>query len=254
MNLKKILKCCLVAVMMLFTFIISGCNENTEVSNIEIITDIDTNYFDSDTTFSVNGGKIKVSYDDGSSEIIDIEAYMLSEFDSSVGTHEAIITYGGKTTTFTYKVDETLEPIKVIIRYGIKAIYLEENSESNIGFDASFSFNIDEIYLNSGAVTSGTSEHYREYVIFENEGFVDLQCSTIFTMEGSSDELNYRYNLGTREIVYESGHRIGTSQVLMYEETEISRNDIGTTKNVLLKEFNHVFGIYLTLTIEQIDN
>ncbi len=53
----------------------------------------------------VSGGKIQVSYDDGSSEIIDLTLIMVTGFDNRIGgTHTLTVTYDGCKTTFEVEV------------------------------------------------------------------------------------------------------------------------------------------------------
>ncbi len=76
-----------------------------QLLSIVIHTNIELNYNSSNTQFDVTNGKITATYEN-KSEIINIEASMLSNFDSSVGTHTATITYNGKTTSFEYTVTQ----------------------------------------------------------------------------------------------------------------------------------------------------
>lgn len=69
---------------------------------------------------SVEGGKVTLTADDGTSEVIDLTAEMVTGFDSTVeGTLTLTVTYGGKTATYEIRIspavsdpgnDETLAP------------------------------------------------------------------------------------------------------------------------------------------------
>lgn len=55
----------------------------------------------------VTGGKIKVYYEDGETETVDMTAAMVSGFDSTKeGTQTLTVTYGGKTAAFTVTVEK----------------------------------------------------------------------------------------------------------------------------------------------------
>ncbi len=56
-------------------------------------------------TLDVTGGRIKASYEDGTSDIVDLTAAMVSGFDSAAaGTKTLTVSYGGKTATFDITV------------------------------------------------------------------------------------------------------------------------------------------------------
>ena len=94
------------------TIIYSGKNitftynvKEPQLLSITIHTNIELNYNSSNTQFDVANGKITATYEN-KSETVNIEASMLSNFDNSVGTHTATITFNGKTTTFEYTVTQ----------------------------------------------------------------------------------------------------------------------------------------------------
>ena len=77
------------------------------------ITDIELYSTPAKTSYSigdkldVTGGRLKVFYEDGSSDIIDITADMVTGFDSTKeGTNALTVTYGGKTVTFTVTIEK----------------------------------------------------------------------------------------------------------------------------------------------------
>ena len=77
------------------------------------ITDIELYSTPAKTSYSigdkldVTGGRLKVFYEDGSSDIIDITADMVTGFDSTKeGTNTLTVTYGGKTVTFTVTIEK----------------------------------------------------------------------------------------------------------------------------------------------------
>ncbi|MDY3282329.1 LamG-like jellyroll fold domain-containing protein [Dysosmobacter sp.] len=72
----------------------------------------------------VSGGKLTVTYDDGSEKVMDLTADMVSGFDSSRGgTVTLTVSFGGQTTTFDVTVSKVLTAIQVTtlprLTYGI---------------------------------------------------------------------------------------------------------------------------------------
>lgn len=56
-------------------------------------------------TLDITGGKLLVTYKDGSTSTVDITAEMITGFDNTtVGTNTVTVTYGGKTTTFDVQI------------------------------------------------------------------------------------------------------------------------------------------------------
>ena len=77
-----------------------------QISKIEIGTAPNkTAYIQNYEKLDVTGGKIKVTYNDTSTEIIQLTADMVSGFDNSkLGNRTLTVTYGGKTTTYTVQI------------------------------------------------------------------------------------------------------------------------------------------------------
>ncbi|MCI7350964.1 MAG: DUF4214 domain-containing protein [Ruminococcus sp.] len=77
------------------------------VTGIEVsVTPSKTSYYVGDT-LDLSGGKITVSYEDGSSKVMDITSAMVSGFDSTKsGTQTVTVTYEGKTDSFDVTVNE----------------------------------------------------------------------------------------------------------------------------------------------------
>ena len=75
---------------------------------------------------NVEGGKVKLTYDNGKSEIVDLTKEMCSVDNLTVvGTHKVTVTYKGKTTSFDIKVlDKSLTEIKVTTKPS-KTTYIE---------------------------------------------------------------------------------------------------------------------------------
>ena len=87
------------------------CNYKTivtaNVSSIELVTEPDkTEYIkDIDTALDLTGATIKVNYEDGTNEIINVTPDMVTGFDNTtLGDQTITITYGGKTVTFEIEV------------------------------------------------------------------------------------------------------------------------------------------------------
>lgn len=83
-------------------------DENVAVSSITVQTSPAVTTYSIDEDIDVAGGQIKVTYENGWSEVIDMEPEMISTFDSSdSGTKNVTVSFEGKTTTFTVEVVET---------------------------------------------------------------------------------------------------------------------------------------------------
>ena len=78
------------------------------VTKIEIETPLDkTTYIQNYEPLDLTGGKIKVYYDNGTTEILDITEEMISGFDNTkVGTNTIKVTYGGKESTYNVQIVE----------------------------------------------------------------------------------------------------------------------------------------------------
>lgn len=64
-----------------------------------------TKYLQGKDSLDVTGGKLTLKYSDGTSEVIDISADMVSGFDNSkIGKQTLIITYSGKTTSYDVEI------------------------------------------------------------------------------------------------------------------------------------------------------
>ena len=79
-----------------------------EVSSIEVSKNpTKTSYFTGSKNLDVTGGKLKVTYSNGTSEEVDMKADMCSAVDlSTAGTKTVTVTYQGKTTTFDVTVSD----------------------------------------------------------------------------------------------------------------------------------------------------
>ncbi len=77
-----------------------------ELSSIEVSKNpTKTSYFIGSKNLDVTGGKLKLTYSNGTSEEVDMTADMCSAVDlSTAGTKTVTVTYQGKTTTFDVKV------------------------------------------------------------------------------------------------------------------------------------------------------
>lgn len=76
------------------------------VSSIKVTTNPKTIYSQGNTV-STTGGKITVTYDNGTTEVVDMTAGMISTPDmATIGTKNVTVTYLGKTTTYAITVNE----------------------------------------------------------------------------------------------------------------------------------------------------
>lgn len=79
-----------------------------ELSSIEVSKNpTKTDYFTGSSSLDVTGGKLKLTYSNGTSEEVDMTADMCSAVDlSTAGTKTVTVTYQGKTTTFDVTVSD----------------------------------------------------------------------------------------------------------------------------------------------------
>ena len=63
-----------------------------------------TSYFTSNSAFEINGSTLLLTYNDGTTNTVNITAEMLGNFDKSTGAHACAISYMNKTTSFRYTV------------------------------------------------------------------------------------------------------------------------------------------------------
>ena len=81
------------------------------VTGIEITAEPTKKTYSVGDTLDLTGGKIKVTYEDGKTDTVDITSDMVSGFDSTVeGDKTVIVTYGGFTDTFMVTVAHTHTP------------------------------------------------------------------------------------------------------------------------------------------------
>lgn len=80
-------------------------------------------YLEGKDTLDVTGGKLKLTYNNGTSEVIDLTPNMVSGFDNTqVGPQTLTVTYKGKITTFEVEiVAKSLESIEVTTLPMVKA-------------------------------------------------------------------------------------------------------------------------------------
>ena len=81
--------------------------EGKKVSSISIATTpAKTTYIEGEETLDVTGGKLKVYYNNGTQEVIDLTPDMVSGFDNSkAGQQTLLVTYAGKTCTYLVYVN-----------------------------------------------------------------------------------------------------------------------------------------------------
>ncbi len=92
-----------------------------------------TEYLEGKETLDVTGGKLKLTYNNGTSEIIDLTPDMVSGFDNTkVGPQTLTVTYKGKITTFEVEiVAKSLESIEVTT-LPTKTEYLERKDALDV--------------------------------------------------------------------------------------------------------------------------
>lgn len=102
-----------------------------KVLNIEMVSIPKTQYEINDR-IDISNGKIKVNFEDGTSNEVELSTSMVSNFDFKVaGEQEVIVTYGGSTTSYKIDVSEELDVIRNQIRDEIITLIEESGNSSN---------------------------------------------------------------------------------------------------------------------------
>ena len=137
------------------------CNGCDHVRAVESIAVADVpekqSYLEAKDALDITGGKITLTYDDGAVYTIDMTDGMVSGFDNTeVGEQELLVTYGGKTTTFTVKIEaKSLTHIEVTTMPD-KQSYFEEEQFDKTGMVVMAHYN------------NGTSDEITDYEIVMN--------------------------------------------------------------------------------------
>ena len=224
--------------------------EAVKVEKIELISNPKTNYYTSSTSFELSTSQIKVTYNDGSTRNVSLEASMLSSFNDTIGTHTATITYEGKTTTFSYTVEAV----------NVDRIELISNPKTNY-YTSSTSFELlsaqIKVTYNDGS-TRNVNLEASMLSLFNNT--VGTHTATItyegktttfsYTVEGVSvDRIELISNPKTNYYTSSTSFELSTSQI------KVTYND-GSTRNVsleasMLSSFNDTIGTHTaTITYE----
>ena len=130
-------------------------NGKTDTYNIEIIAKTlesiavttlpnTTHYLVGKDSFSAEGGKVTLYYNNDTSDIINLNNSMVSGFSNqTVGTQTLIVTYNGKTDTFNITVDEKSLTSILVTAEPDKVSYLEGESFSKTGMIVTAYYNND---------------------------------------------------------------------------------------------------------------
>ncbi len=90
-------------------------------------------YLEAKDTLDVTGGKIKLSYDNGTTEIISMTTAMISGFDNTkVGKQTLTVTYSGKRTTFAVQIAAKSVTSIALTKMPSKLTYLEAKDTLNV--------------------------------------------------------------------------------------------------------------------------
>lgn len=137
-----------------------------EVSSLAVTTPpAKTEYLEGKETLDVTGGKLTLTYNNGTSEVIDLTADIVSGFDNTqVGKQTLTVTYKGKITTFEVEiVAKSLTEIKVTKKPN-KLSYLEGEAFNPAGMEVTAYYNngisekITDYEVNGYTSTPGSKE------------------------------------------------------------------------------------------------
>ncbi len=110
-----------------------------EVTQITVATSFKTNYFVGDA-LDLAGGKIKVSYNNKATEILDITLDMISDFSSlESGEFMLTITYLGLSETVEYVIEEP-EILEITLKTDFKRLYYVGESKDYTGGEIRVSY------------------------------------------------------------------------------------------------------------------
>lgn len=129
-----------------------------ELVSIEVSTlPTKTEYLEGKDTLDVTGGQLKLTYNNGTSEVIDLTDDMVTGFDNTkVGKQTLTVTYKGKITTFELEiVAKSLTGIQ-ITKQPNKTTYIEGTAFVSTGMELTLTYNNGT----SETITSGWQEEY----------------------------------------------------------------------------------------------
>ena len=115
-----------------------------------------THYLVGKDSFSTEGGKVTLYYNNGTRDVIDLTSSMVSGFSNqTVGTNTLTVSYEGKTATFSVTIDEkSLTDISVTTRPS-KLTYLEGDSFDKTGMIVTAYYNNDTSEIVTNYTVSG---------------------------------------------------------------------------------------------------
>ena len=114
-------------------------------------------YLEGKETLDVTGGQLKLTYNNGTSEVIDLTDDMVTGFDNTkVGKQTLTVTYQGKITTFSVEiVAKSLTGIQ-ITKQPNKTTYIEGTAFDSTGMELTLTYNNGT----SETITFGWQEEY----------------------------------------------------------------------------------------------
>lgn len=103
-----------------------------QVDSIEIVQLPKTNYELNDR-IDLRDGMIKVNYTDGSSDKVNLNTSMVSNFDMTVeGDHDVFVTYGGQRCSYKINVSKQADELYQLIKEKINILTSEDINKDNI--------------------------------------------------------------------------------------------------------------------------
>ena len=114
-----------------------------ELASISVTPPTKTEYLEGKEQLDVTGGKLTLTYNNGTTEVIDLAADMVSGFDNTkVGKQTLTVTYQGKTTTFEVEIIAVTVPFRDVDKdayYAAAVDWAVSNEITNGTSDSTFS-------------------------------------------------------------------------------------------------------------------
>lgn len=224
---------------------------NKKVISLELTKPVKTEYVEGEK-LDLSGGKLAVSYDNNTSEVVDLSADMISsEIDmNQIGTHKVMVTYKGASTEFEITVKEkTVTGITLTDLPG-KTSYIEgdeinpDGGKLLVNYDNGTSETIDLTLDMLGTVTAGSAGEMTVTVTYKGKTTTfniavakrEITDVSWYTKPSKTDyvegqnldlsggKLNVTYNNGQSEIV-----DVTESMISGYDSSVVGKQTVTIT-------------------------
>ena len=220
-----------------------------------LVDNIQKKYDTTSTAFEINNSSLELIYNDESTNTVNLSLDMLSAFDNSIGTHTCTITYNGKTTTFSYEVEEVVLESIALLTDNIKKSYFtsatafeinestlklvySDSSESSVAVDVSMLSSFDNsVGTHTCTITYNGKTTTFEYAVTEPK------VQTIDSVSGIDTKYFINYSLKTNypmvNYTKEDGST-GSSAINQDNIENFSTSSVGNfTMNVVFQEVSY---------------